>query len=468
MTLPVPKVLIHNDNGRRDLLPLSLLAISLKRRGLRVQIAGRSTLRARIRRFRPDAVVLARGDSLPNPVVRRAAEVCSVYVMPSEGGRTTKETTLSVFLGRGYRNAETIPWVRRCFTWNENTTRWLIESGMLKPSQITVSGSPKLDIYRHMRANSSSSPDRPFTVGIAFSATSTSQYHGHEHFAMVYHDIVHEDYRFPVVPEGHHFEDIVWRDHAILRTMMHVIKRLGSTTNYRMVMRPNPLESLAEYRFLERKYESRFKLLYDEPLPVFLSKVDVLLTCWSTTGIEALLNGIPVISINGLIDQTRLFDHIARGPSGFDSFVGHYYRPESFQDLARLLALAAEKRLAPSPRDPEDTARMINDIYGWNAVSSKAACETIADTIAADLASDRSTASRSDWGRAIPMPYRLPPLLAEIGIILRDFARAARSGDFASYSAFYRSKDRAVSRLIRNAGCMSPARAPTGRVAAGS
>jgi surface carbohydrate biosynthesis protein len=445
------RILIHNDNGRRDLLGLKLLERALIQKGFKVYFAGRTALTARLRRIRPHALIAARGD---NPVAEKASSLCAVYIVPGEGGRTTKETTLSVFLGRGYSALRSAGWIRRCYLWNENTRRWLLETGMLEPAQMKVVGNPRLDIYRcrHFKRTAREPiTGRPLRIGIAFSATSTSAYYGHLHFPKVYHDTVKRDYVFPIVPPGRHMEDIVWRDHSILRHMMHSIKEIAERTDAEMILRPNPLEGIAEYRFLTKRYPGRFHLQFKEPLPDFLSRIDVLLTCWSTTGIEALLNDIPVISISGLMDQDRLFDHIARVPSGFDAYVKHYHAPKNTDELIGLLHLAQRGELSTSPSTPADVAKMMDEVYGWTA-GAAGTCALIAEDIARDLGESPQVAtSREAWNEALPMRYRLPPALAEAAMRVRDLARALRSGQFRSYMSFLRSSDAHVDRLIRRA-----------------
>ena len=48
------------------------------------------------------------------------------------------------------------------------------------------------------------------------------------------------------------------------------------------------------------------------------------MTCWSTVGLEAIILNKPVISIAGLISEKRLFQHISKKASGFDTFVNFY------------------------------------------------------------------------------------------------------------------------------------------------
>lgn len=443
------KILIHNDNGRRDLLGLKLLERALVSQGCKVFFAGRTSLTAKLRRIKPNALIVARGD---NPTAKLAADVCPVYILPGEGGRTTRETTLSVFLGRGYSAIKSAEWVRRCYLWNENTRQWLLETGMLDDSQMKVVGNPRLDIYKNDKYRSiaeKKARNGRLKIGIAFSATSTSACFGPPRYAEVYHDHIGKDYQFSILWPGRGMEDILWRDHSILRNMMHVIKDIGETTDHEMILRPSPLEGISEYPFLEKRYPGRFKVHSKETLAEFLSDIDVLLTCWSTVGIEALLNNIPVISINGLLNQERLFDHINKVASGFESYVLHYHSPQTFDELLRMVDLAKSKKLPVSPLPYDRSESMFRDIYGWD--SNKAhSCHLIAEDIANDL-DDRELENYGPdkWRQALPLRYSLPPILAEYAVYVRDIWKAKRSGEFQSYMSFLRCRDPYVSRLLR-------------------
>lgn len=441
------RVLINNDNGRRDLLGLRLLEISLQRQGFETAFCNRHNLRVKLRSFRPHALLAARGD---NPVLREASAVCKVYVVPGEGGRQTKETMLSVFMGRGYSKLHSVEWISRCYLWSKKTKDWLLETDLFKAEQLSVVGNPRLDIYRSQNTIKPlrSSIDRLFRLGVAVSATSTSSYYGHPHFAQVYHDDVHRDIEFPIVAPGRHFEDIVWRDHAILRRTIHTVKRYLESDIGDIWLRPNPLEGIGEYKFLEDMYPGRVHVMSEQTLPEFLCGVDTLLTCWSTTGLEALLLGLPTISISGTIDQEHLFRHISARASGFETFVPFYHLPNTEDELFSLIELAKKGNLDASPKPPSEVAHLLKQSYNWPSV------EPASDLIAKDLVNDLANcgeASSKEWRQSIPMNYGIPVRLAAAYISVRSFIKAILSGEFKSYSAFLTTKDPKVEALIRKA-----------------
>ena len=154
---------------------------------------------------------------------------------------------------------------------------------------------------------------------------------------------------FPIVPKGRHYEDICWRDQAVLRLTMRYMRTFLQQMEGSIIFRPSPFEDPREYKFLEKCYKGRVRVMDEQTIPEFLCGIDTLLTCSSTTGIEALLLGIPVISIMGTMDQEHLFRHVAAQPSGFETYVPFYHLPKTEDELLDLLKMAKEGRLPVSP-----------------------------------------------------------------------------------------------------------------------
>ena len=114
---------------------------------------------------------------------------------------------------------------KRCYLWNRNTYDWLIETKLFKKDQLKVVGNSRLDIYKNKKLLDSlnNNKEKKFKIGVAFSAKSTSTYYGPPHFPKVYYNM-NPKMNYPITIKDGHFEDIVWRDHSILRNMMAVIK----------------------------------------------------------------------------------------------------------------------------------------------------------------------------------------------------------------------------------------------------
>jgi hypothetical protein len=321
-----------------------------------------------------------------------------------------------------------------------------METGIFKEQQLLVVGSPRLDIYRDNEiARTLSKKNKSFKLGVAFSAKSTSTFYGRPEYAKTYYDM-HRELSFPITQPGRHFEDIVWRDHAILRNMMRVIRVYLENSEGEVWLRPSPFESPKEYRFLEKRYEGRVKIVTSQTLPEFIYSVDAILTCWSTVGIEGLLLDKPVISIASLIDQTHLFRHIEPSASGFDTFVQFFHRPQTEESLLETIDRASKGLLSSSPKPRSEVLKLLQVLYAWPGHSS--ASELIAKDIARDLWT-ASEKSKRDWKQHLPLRYELPLPIASIAATLRKFLITLRSGEFKAYLDFLRTTDPAIEKLLR-------------------
>ena len=328
---------------------------------------------------------------------------------------------LSVYMGRGYWKLESVEWITRCYLWSNRTKGWLLETGLFDEKQLFVSGSPRLDVYRHslkLGEAANSVGDTP-RLGVAFSAKSTSTYYGKPKFPSVYFEM-HPEMTFPITQPGRQFEDVVWRDHAILRNMMRVLRKYLDNTKGEVWLRPSPFEDPKEFKFLEKLYPGKgIKVLENQTLPDFVTGVDAILTCWSTLGLEGLITKKPVISIAGLLDQQHLFSHISPKASGFETFAKFYHQPESDQELLRLVDLALENKLPASPRLEHEVELLLWDLYNWPGEQN--ACALIADDIAAEIANAEDK-SRQYWKEKLPFRLQIPIFLATIVAKARFFA----------------------------------------------
>ena len=437
------KVLLFNDNSKRDLLGLRLLENALKEQNLKTKICNPENVKVILRQFRPHAFIVARAD---RPISMEASRICKVFVVPGEGGHQTKETMLSVFMGRGYWKLDSVEWITRCYLWNDNTKKWLKESNLFKDSQLKVIGNTRLDIYQNKQliSNITKKKNQPFRIGVAFSAKSTSTYYGRPRFAKVYHDM-NPKMTFPVTQPGKHFEDIVWRDHSILRNIMQIIREYLDQGIGEIWLRPSPFEDPDEYKFLEKAYPGKVKIFSNQTLPEFLGGVDALLTCWSTVGLEALLLNIPVISIAGLLDKEHLFSHISPVASGFETFVKFYNQPKTKQKLIEILNNIKKGKKIVSEKPKNEINNLLKNLYNWKENVSSSAL------IAMDIAKEVELIedySKLKWKKTFPLPFNIPPLIGLFLIKIRIFIKLLKSGSFKVYWDFLKNNDSNVENLL--------------------
>lgn len=367
------KILILVDNSRRDLLPSLLLKKYFENNNCKVDLCNKRNYKIKIREFIPDAFLASRGDMA---FLSDISKVCKLYVIPAEGARLTPETMKSVFLGRIHNGKqydmngdiiEGFDFISKVYLWGDRTKRFLLSTKMFTEEQLEVSGNGRLDVYRNKLIEDKKLVSSDFTLGIAFSIKSMSSFEGNVNYLKIIHSLFDKSKsgKFPMVPEGRHYEDYVWRDFAIARKMMEIILNVMHTTNYKIKFRIGPFENLDDYKFLQDLFPERI-IIQDpsEQLIDYLSQIDLMLTCWSSTGLEAALMDVPVVAIPYLIDKNHLFEHIAAEANGFDTFLKIYYTPESIKEVMNLIEKANSKEL-PTVPDEEFYNNFISDVYNW-------------------------------------------------------------------------------------------------------
>ena len=95
--------------------------------------------------------------------------------------------------------------------------------------------------------------------------------------------------------------------------------------------------------------------------------------------LEAIVLNKPVISIAGLISEKRLFQHISKKASGFDTFVNFYSLPKSIIELED--EINKVKNHTQNIKFKKD--KLLQNLYNWD--SKKLASREIANDILTQL-----------------------------------------------------------------------------------
>ncbi|RXJ68998.1 hypothetical protein CRV08_06085 [Halarcobacter ebronensis] len=456
------RVLILVDNSRRDLLPSELLKVKFEQNGTIVDFCNKRNYKIKIREFCPDAFLVSRGDL---PFLAQISRVCKVYVVPAEGARLTPETMKSVFLGRIHNGKqldqtgeviEGFDHISKVYLWGDRTRRFLLSTEMFKEEQLKVAGNGRLDVYRK---NEQKKMHNDFTIGIAFSIKSLSSFEGNVNYLKIIHGFFDEakSGRFPMVPEGRHYEDYVWRDFAIARQMLAVILTIMSTTNYKIRFRVGPFENINDYKFLHELYPDRIFIQdQSEQLIDFLEQIDLMLTCWSSTGLESVLMNVPVIAIPYLIEKEHLFAHIAPEANGFDTFLRIYYTPESIEEVMKLIEQQKSKQLPLVP-DIEFYNEFLRDIYNWPTQVSTTTF--IVDDVLKDLENTQTMADIKTMKFSpkiekilslIPLPDRYSVKFLRVLNDIKFFIADIKSGKYISSKMHHELSNSEVSKLVES------------------
>ncbi len=367
------KILILVDNSRRDLLPSLLLKLKFEQCGCIVDLCNKRNYKIKVREFEPDAFLASRGDI---PFLNDISKVCKLYVIPAEGARLTPETMKSVFLGRVHNGMQydmngkiidDFAFISKVYLWGKSTKKFLLSTNLFKDEQLAVSGNGRLDVYSSQKIQREHLKSKDFTIGIAFSIKSISVFEGNVNYLKIIYSLFDKTKsgKFPMVPEGRHYEDYVWRDFAIARKMIEIILNVMQTTDYKIKLRVGPFENINDYKFLQELFPERF-IIQDpsEQLIDFLSQINLMLTCWSSTGLESILMDVPVIAIPYLLDKKHLLEHIAPEANGFNTFLKIYYTPQSIEETMKLIEDQKNNKLDVVP-DKIFYKNFLKDVYNW-------------------------------------------------------------------------------------------------------
>ena len=460
------RILILVDNSRRDLLPCVLLKLKFEELGCNVELCNKRNFKIIFRKFKPDAFLITRGDF---PFIREMSKVCKIFLIPAEGARLTPETMKSVFLGRMHNKKsydqtgdviDNLDFLDMVYLWGDRTKRFLVSTGMIKSEKLKVVGNGRLDVYRDNRV-AKERKDHDFTIGIAFSIKSMSVFEGRVNYLKLifgFFDAT-KSMQFPMVPEGRHYEDYVWRDFAIARKMLEVILSIIYNTNHKIKLRIGPFENPNDYKFLTEEFPGRIFIQGpSEQLVDYLNQVDMLITCWSTTGLEAVLMGKPVIAIPYLIEKEHLLRHVEPVANGFDSFLKLYYTPYTIEEVLMRIQQTALKEL-DTVSDKEFFEEFIKDVYNWPTDKSTT------DLIVSDILNELSNNSRikiSDFSKyapfspmvekmisAIPLPENILVYFINLTNNIKTFIKDVRNGKFFSSRMHYQVSNAEVEDLAK-------------------
>lgn len=117
-----------------------------------------------------------------------------------------------------------------------------------------------------------------------------------------------------------------------IETLVKVLKEIGK--DYQIVIKASPFED----RKIYKKTFPEVKIFQGDDIRDFLKEVDVILTVFSSTSVDALKYNIPVISIAKLInwDKSVLADK-SRGPRAKHGATVLSIQPKNMSELKRLL-----------------------------------------------------------------------------------------------------------------------------------
>ena len=343
------EVLLVIDYNKRELLGMLLVQHFLWKRGIRAKIVNDLVIAIALEKYRPKIMVVGS----PQLALAEYAENCRIAVVLTEHGSGQK-TLIKDIVSGVHVSKDCIENVDLFFRWGEFMTRFLIEENVFPKRKIETYGSPFSDHWRLAQGNQRNPTKQ---VGIA----TTWRVLGKPVNLMSWLDDAQnggpEESGYFLDPEKS--EVWVYWEASLIRLYGELIGALTSK-GHSVQLRPSWPEVRSIYKFLEIKYKGKFSVGGNERISLWLSGIDVLITLMSTTALDAILAGVPVISVKKIVNQ----DAYSRIPQGYVYDYEEYLRqPENFGELEQMVKEATNGNLPLAPNVPK-LHEVISDRFG--------------------------------------------------------------------------------------------------------
>lgn len=349
--------------------PLVLLGEAIERVGLPVVYANRASLSKMIRTLNPAVTIINGVASLGDlESLRQHSELTRFIVVPSEGLFWDDYPAKTKFISREHCSC-----IDRFFLWGQSVAQRLQDLNFASPQQCVVTGRLQMDLLDHFaearkRRTSGVLPRSRSRIRFGFiSRFNTLNIFDRRGVPKVVFENMSNDKL-----EGE-VEDMLWYSIKTMRRYYEILDHLMKNDAACVSWRPHPEEDLTAYRFLKERYGDRFEINYGtQDLAEWLVQQDCLLMPFSTSFVEATAMGVPVISVNNLLDRPEL-DFSRPEPSlGLISpyRLGYkmrefFYHPGTRDELNALLDQACAGSLRPKAFDPGRWNALLKTYYDY-------------------------------------------------------------------------------------------------------
>lgn len=353
------------DQAARDAFSQLLVARYLSRKGATVLLCNQHTLVGMCERYRPDVFFSSWlvGGPLMDYLIRRRGRM-RLALMDQEGGRIGEEPFKRTFQISHGAKTKVAKVCDKIFIWGSSQAQWLRELELVPPDRVVVTGSPRFDVYLLKAAR----PQRETRhLGVTLRGDPVTS------LPMKLMETVYQfsSSEFPYgigvgYPSRSQYEDKIWHIVATTRYLFKTALAFSRRSQARIVFRPGPWEQHRQYAFLPDRIPSavvRPHQLQHE----YVSRAFALLDESSSMGLDGLLSGVPVVSMQAFIPRLR--DHfVGEGGSLFTApYLESYWRPTSIEEAVTLLLKAEADQLAPSP-EPGALQRYLEACHQWPRV----------------------------------------------------------------------------------------------------
>ncbi len=331
-------VLLVIDNSKRELFANLLLKQYLSSFGIRSVICSRFAFRHYYVRYSPDAVVwpnaLGGLSDIPDSSV--------IFVMPSESGNGQPDLIRATHAGTT-ENPIYSANVDRFFCWGPAMREILLESGKWRPDQLIVSGHPSTD---HWLLPSLGGTGLTRKVGLTTTFRALSNYtplSKMNYFEWLdAAEISGGDGTYFKPPE--HAESWIFFEASLARVMCGLLRAVAVEGKKRIEIRPHPAELKSRYRYLRSLSPGRVSVTKDGTVSEWLGNISVLFTYVSASALDAVIRGVPVVSLRGMLDA----DSLRKIPSHFRyNYDDVFWQLTDFRQAVEYIELAERGKLEP-------------------------------------------------------------------------------------------------------------------------
>lgn len=348
-----PRVVIRAFTLRRDAAAALLLAHELELQGCRVIVASSRDFIRTMRYWKPDVAVI-------NTIsqIRRCAELApgaAIVVLPGEGANAKKHCD-AVLLAD---DPGAYDIVDKFLLWGKATEGFFHEFlPGADHGKLAVCGNPRLELAKY-NTELLRIPAGSKTVGFI----------GRYHTLNRYNEV-------PAIfsmqrPEKR--EGVLWQVENFF-CMITLIYRIIKETDFKISIRPHPLEAPEGYGFMnEGVFAGRVDIDHSFDVAAWTARQRVIVAPSSQSFYEAYVLGVPMINIDPLTGNAERIREITPN-AALSQIVS--YTPATYDEAMALI----QRDLEPPPANPE-IDRHLDEFHDWFAPAS--ATRRAADEIAA-------------------------------------------------------------------------------------
>lgn len=350
------------DSATRDGLSQLLVAHYLKQKEVKVLLCSQVTFIGLCERYRPDVLFASWTSSKSmEAYLLSIRHKTRIVLVDQEGGRMGKEAFKRNMLANNRLRANIARAATRIIAWGPLQAQWLKELNCIAEERIVVTGCPRFDPY--LVHEDTSEVTRKY-VGVTLRAdrlTSQPMRIMEAIFDSLFVDP--KDGLTPGLPTRAQYEDWLWQYAAIMRHKFKIILELSKRTNARIVLRPSPWEQCQVYDFLPKQLPQ--VAIEEWPLQhQYVRHAFVTIDSSSALGLESLLVGIPVVSVNALVPGLEAHVGGEGGTRLNAPYRKFYWHPKTVDEAVELV-LKAEKGELPFTPAPEELKQYFQDYVGW-------------------------------------------------------------------------------------------------------